>query len=192
MVQSANMWPHDSVILGYDQIKYESSLTAMNRKHSESALSVNRSRFTRVKDSVHFGDGKARDFNTSNQQIGVHGTGPRTVLVPGRKPNEGNGAVVMGYDTVKPSSESQAVYQYDPIAAKEAIAFRDQVRQRSCGHPSHSVSWNDTIGYISESKSSFSDKSKLSMAVTSTCDRKKGMNCVLLNFQTLNTTSEQI
>nr|CCA27068.1 conserved hypothetical protein [Albugo laibachii Nc14] len=172
MAGSVKTWPYDSVTFGYDQTKYESSLAAMSEKRSESDRSTNHSRFTRMKDSVHFGDGKARDFVTSNQQIGRGGTGPQTVMMSDRQPKEVKGKVVMGYDAVKPFSESQVAYKYDPIAAKEAIAFRNQVRERSCARVPHSISWNDTIGYISESKSSFFDKSKLSVSVASSFDRK--------------------
>ena len=175
MSESVKTWPYDSVTFGYDPTKYESSLAAMSEKRSDSDRSTNHSRFTRMKDSVHFGDGKARDFITSNQQIGRGGTGFQTVVKSVHPPKEGKGAVVMGYDAVKPLSESQVAYKYDPMAAKEAIAFRNQVRERSRAQVLHGISWNDTIGYTSESKSSFYDKSKLNVSVASSLDRKEGI-----------------
>lgn len=157
-----------SVVLGYDSVEYQSSLTAMNQfagKTPPASSSSNSKHGENVNKNCHiqFGEqGKKRDFTTSSKQLDPTGEMQRYTAKMSMKEKEmlRRTSAAFGDEIAPYVTSTQLATQWNKEAVQETVALRNEIRKRTGPRPTRGISYDDEVEYISEAKSAFENKLK--------------------------------
>jgi hypothetical protein len=151
-----------AVVFGYDSVAYETSSSAMSALVGQATTAATTEGNKNKVCHVQFGDPGVykRDFASSSKLANPTGdiqryrgqlsTADKDMLVKTSSAFTGEVAPFV--------TTTGLATQWDPVAVRETVALRDEIRRRTGPRPTRGMSYDDEIEYVSESKSAFENK----------------------------------